>query len=425
MFLIDPSHTLRPRLVRLAGLLAAPLAGCALLAGCQSTSQSDLIAREMRMQEDKIYALQDYLSEYQQLLCQYRQENEALREQLGTNGPGSTSSSGTSPRSSSPRGIRPPQEAPRAPANGSGNIPDVPELTIPPLDNQSGAGDSPIQLTSYQEDSAPGYGSIESRSERAERAFLSGETIASEEGEPRILVDVAPLSAAGRGVVFHGSLSLMILTPSDAGPPRSLARWDYSPEQAQAAKEESPDRYAMRFRLQLPNDLPIERPAELWVRLIREDGTKVLAKAPLSLDAPRSFASAPFAAESNESSGDERPAELGVVVQSAPTDEGWAIAKPGETVIATPGLAGSAGEWRVATQPLPEITSSPVAKPVAPDTLMKQDRKNAIALRSREPALPPAWSPERDSAKGLMRSTSGRSEAGQEIALPAGWSPDR
>ena len=36
----------------------------------------------MRLQEDKIYALQDYLSEYQQLVCQYRSENEALKEQM-------------------------------------------------------------------------------------------------------------------------------------------------------------------------------------------------------------------------------------------------------------------------------------------------------------------------------------------------------
>jgi hypothetical protein len=74
---------------------------------------------------------------------------------------------------------------------------------------------------------------------------------------------------------------------------------------------------------------------------------------------------------------------------------------------------------------LPEITSSPVAKPVAPDTVTKQDRKNAIASRSSESTLPPAWSPERDGARSSPKSTSERSQTGQETALPAGWSPNR
>jgi hypothetical protein len=424
--LITLSHTMRLRFARPVWLLAAPLVGCAFVAGCQSTSQSDLIAREMRMQEDKIYALQDYLAEYQQLLCQYRAENESLREQLGEGDGASTGGPSLAPRSTSPRATAPPREAPRAPEGGSGNIPDVPELTIPPLDNQSGVGESPIQLTSYQEDAAHGHGSIEARTERTERAFLSGETFANDEGGPRILVDVAPLSAAGRAVVYNGSLSLMVLTQSDDGPPRSLARWDYSPEQARAAKEESPDRYAMRIRLQLPSDLPVDRPAELWVRLVDEDGTKVLAKAPLSLEASRSFASAPFDIDPDRQLDDPQAVEPSrVVVRSTPTDEGWAIAKPGETVIAAPGLAGAAGEWRVATHPLPEITSSPVAKPVAPDPVLKQERKSAIASRSGEAALPPAWSPERNDSKRPPKSTSGLSGGGQEIGLPATWSPNR
>ena len=48
------------------------------LAGCQSGGQSDLVTRELRMQEDQIYAMEDYLSQYQQLLCELRAENARL-----------------------------------------------------------------------------------------------------------------------------------------------------------------------------------------------------------------------------------------------------------------------------------------------------------------------------------------------------------
>ena len=52
------------------------------LVGCKSNGQTDLVEREMRQQEDQIYAMQDYLNNYQQLLCQTRAENESLKQQL-------------------------------------------------------------------------------------------------------------------------------------------------------------------------------------------------------------------------------------------------------------------------------------------------------------------------------------------------------
>ncbi|MCC7475397.1 MAG: hypothetical protein IT425_08380 [Pirellulales bacterium] len=61
---------------------AAMACALSLFGGCQSNSQRDLIARERRRQEDQIYALQDYIDQYQRLVCAYRTENAALRRQL-------------------------------------------------------------------------------------------------------------------------------------------------------------------------------------------------------------------------------------------------------------------------------------------------------------------------------------------------------
>jgi hypothetical protein len=224
----------------------------------------------------------------------------------------------------------------------------------------------------------------------------------------------------------------MIHSPNGGGPARNLARWDYSPEQALAAKAESPDRFAMRFRLQLPENLPTDQPAELWVRLIQDDGSKVLAKAPLTLNASGSFASTPF-----EIISAERTAEGGVgtessevVIHSSPTDEGWAIAKPGETVVAVPGSAENTGGWRVATQPMPEVVSSPVVRPVPPvetSAVTSGDRANARARAERAPApiSPPTWSADRDGTTNSDGKPPKRAASGGDLAAPQPWSPLR
>src|SRR5690606_20411843 len=53
------------------------------LAGCRSdASQQDAYIRDLRMHEQQIYELQDYMTEYQELLRQQRKENAKLRDQL-------------------------------------------------------------------------------------------------------------------------------------------------------------------------------------------------------------------------------------------------------------------------------------------------------------------------------------------------------
>lgn len=72
----------RPAALRSLVCLGA-LCALTLLVGCQNDqSQRDAYLRELRMQEDQIYEIQDYMTEYQELLRQQRCENEKLRERL-------------------------------------------------------------------------------------------------------------------------------------------------------------------------------------------------------------------------------------------------------------------------------------------------------------------------------------------------------
>ena len=52
-------------LIRLSHLRLSVLVALALVPGCRSATQTDLVEREMRQQEDQIYALQDYLADYE------------------------------------------------------------------------------------------------------------------------------------------------------------------------------------------------------------------------------------------------------------------------------------------------------------------------------------------------------------------------
>jgi hypothetical protein len=55
---------------------------CGLLSGCHGGPKTDVIERELRWQEDQIYALEDYLMEYQAKVRRLRCENQTLRQSL-------------------------------------------------------------------------------------------------------------------------------------------------------------------------------------------------------------------------------------------------------------------------------------------------------------------------------------------------------
>jgi hypothetical protein len=420
-------------------LFAAGLATLLPLCGCQSGAQSDLVAREMRLQEDKIYALQDYLAEYQQLVRQYRAENEALKRGLQEGG------SAGSNRNVAP--LAPSRDASPADRRNQGpqlpNVP-VPDHTIPPLDDQSsnfegddanaGADAGPIRLATYIETQSTPIGEAASAAGPAAspptRLWLSGETFSNESGGPRLLVDVAPLSDSGRSLSFVGPVSLMVLAPNEAGPPTNLARWDFSPAEARLAADEAPDPHAMRFRLELPPDVRLDWPVELWVRLLHDDGEKLLASVPLDLREPRGFASTPFAPILDQT----KPAAPVVVASAVAAtddspylamqflmnaDDGWTIAKPGQPAISAK-ASRNEGEWRMATEPLPiVVATSPAARPeiVAP-TAIQAPAESAGNL------APPAWSPDR-SGENPTATARRETSARQSPTALSGWSPDR
>lgn len=123
----------RPTTAIFAGAVSVVLT----VAGCRSDLSQQLLERELRMQEDQIYQLQDALAEKCARLDRVAGENSSLRRQLGVGdretlpsgrgGPRSAPAALPAPRGSDPPVfVPPPIVAPSLPAPGALPAPGVP-----------------------------------------------------------------------------------------------------------------------------------------------------------------------------------------------------------------------------------------------------------------------------------------------------------
>ncbi len=246
-----------------------------------------------------MWAMQDYIQQYQQLVCQFRSENASLRRQLND-------------EHSGPLVEREPLPAPRMPAsppttNGvpsfrihrrrapkrnklhrptsrcrmflrlgrehrlirTTNIRRSPRMRACHADPNRYA-----QLASYETPidgaAAPAVGepaaydasSNASPSDSATRdaattaaspdILLSGEVIANDSGGgPRLVIDIESFDQSGRIARFDGNVSLALLT-SEIGVQRRLARWDFGPDDVRSAVDTTASEPTMRFHVELP-----------------------------------------------------------------------------------------------------------------------------------------------------------------------------
>jgi hypothetical protein len=408
-----------------SSILAAIFFAVALSAGCQSGVERDVVQREMRQQEDQIYALEDYLSEYQQLLCDARSENQMLKQQM-VKGQFREERSGSkaddlnslpSPpatRSTLPRGMSKPEVEP------SVAPPDIPPLdlsepAVPPLQDQSA-----IEPEKLEHEIQPVAAEVDAVGEAATAVVVHGEVQLDDlESGPRVLVKVEPVDDQGRLADYRGRLSLLVLDPAAREKEQQLARWDFEPNDLPQLTERAKHGTLFEFPLQLAADSPTDRPLELWVRLLPEDGEKVLGRTTMDLSRAGLFASiGEKPVEKRTSSVRVASAELvaepgrGVAHHQTDTDvrqSSWQTARPGE--LAKPHAAASTtgAEWKLATGPIPEAESRPVAE----STPVRNFLPPSTTRDRYGDAKAPDWSPERPDG-----------DEAESPQMPA-WSPTR
>jgi hypothetical protein len=400
------------------------------IAGCQSNSDRDLIARDRRMQEDQMWAMQDYLQQYQQLICRFRSENASLRRQLNEERSGIVDTSpqpatrmpvNAAPMRPTPNypNTPPPAVEPKQSPPSNIEIPDVPPLkqgTSIDIRNQNqsvadGSGNvGPgryAQLASY-ETLVDGAAASAARSPATRDAsmvaispdvLLSGEVVANDNGGgPRLTIDVQTLDQSGHITRFDGDISLALLT-SESGIQHRTARWDFGTDDVRSATDTTASEPTMRFRTELPAGTKVDGATELWAKLAPTDGARLFSHAKVNLAKPGTFSSRTDKVWASEESvvpasyvdTSAQPEET----TSPINDSEWSTAMPGKPAILPPESNEATGGWKPASGPLPAI----VENAQAPATMQVERPKPIEPAPPKTPlvevARKPSWTPDR------------------------------
>ncbi|MEX2169814.1 MAG: hypothetical protein WD851_10925 [Pirellulales bacterium] len=374
-----------------ANVVALVLAlGALFSVGCRSRSERDLVERELRMQEDQVYALEDYVAEYQEIVRRCRCENVELRrqlEELQSTTPSSSQKS-TAPPVQTPgddtwspdrprsRNLLDRRRAQPQPDPFRDDQPPVePDATqpIPPVDAEApeielgppmrvtppavpppgvpapitppatpapeqGSAVEPIYLEPDAPEIIPAGVLSDARplSQTAPAPTgVQGEWVQLEDHEmPSLHVAVEPRTLDGAPTDYNGPLEVLLLDPSDGPTAPALARWEFTTEEVEQAWRDTQSREIFDVLAGLPDELPLDRPLELWVRLLPAEGGKVLASTVLM---PREDASEALSeVRTQHEAIDDAvspaanwvPSESTLVPKQASAGGGWSPRKP-------------------------------------------------------------------------------------------------
>lgn len=336
---------MKPLRFLLTCALFAPALGCSV-----SRQDVELLERDLRIQEDEIYALQDCVQSYQQKLESCRSENRALRKELASKGGSSDDfTKPSAPTSSTPNfdpGSLPPagqqgfpkeldpgqlQEAPAfiqpeyspPDPNRSEGIPPGPQIespgaegipsALPPVEPESGAavdtGDGAALVAHHAPRAQQGSGGaralldkLAAANEEPEivdpvhdlevteitlnRMLTGGMNRDHRNGDEGILVVVEPRNPKNQIVPALGEISIVVLDPALEGEAARIARWDITPQELENSFRGRKLGRGLQLALPWPGDPPQHTDLHLFVRFVADDGRKLIADRELKIEPP-------------------------------------------------------------------------------------------------------------------------------------------
>lgn len=272
------------------------------LVGCQHGGGNELVERELRLQEDRIYELQDYIKEYQAKLESCRREIEALRRELGTDDDAARPPAPLAPTTSAPsrprlrlREDREPETSVEPPLiepgieieSGIQFEPETPpggQIRIEPGIESETLPEDDLLLEPPGEPQSGGNSSHPVESLVLNPLLTGGLDTDGHAGDEGVLVVVEPRDARGEPVKAGGEVSLMVVDPEKTGPEARIARWDFDSDEALALWRKSLLGNGMHFELAWPGNPPESDRLHLYVRLITPDGRKLITDKEINVD---------------------------------------------------------------------------------------------------------------------------------------------
>jgi hypothetical protein len=311
-----------------------------LFAGCRSDGSRELLERELRLQEDRIFRLEDELDDKCRQLDSAHRENQSLKQELrGDGGAGSSPAYKASPAMPArptvppevvlpplveePEALSPPEsKADTSTPAGSlyrdegddenrGEAPpfggDLPSLDEPAPQNDPQPAVDPEPLLPDEASPLPksrlllGGAMLQSFSQPAkpltgdpnqiERLALNrqltggwnGDGFPGDEG---VMVVFEPRDARNQPVEAIGDVSIVVLDPSRIGKAARIARWDFTSDEAAMRYSAGPIGRGFQFELPWASEVPSSRDLRVIVRVTPPDGRHVEADSGIRVTLP-------------------------------------------------------------------------------------------------------------------------------------------
>ncbi|MFI4874114.1 MAG: hypothetical protein ACIALR_02185 [Blastopirellula sp. JB062] len=243
--------------------------GALALTGCRSDPNIELLERDLRYLEDKVYSLQDVVEAKESEIYSIRRENQTLRKRLGLPDLDddflSRNGLSDSPETFA-TGLRPVRQSPalQAPTIDLGLELDADEAEV--VDRHITAIHINPRLTGgYDFDKKPG-----------------------DEG---VMVVIEPRNRDGQYVDQTGPLSVVVLDPAFEGKEAYVARWDFDAADAQGKMKRSLLGRGIHLQLPWTGGYPEHESLVLFVRFETLDGRKIEQKKEIRIQLPATISS--------------------------------------------------------------------------------------------------------------------------------------
>ena len=249
--------------------------------GCHSQPGMELMERDLRLQEDHIYQLQDHLAEQQAMLDSCRRENAALRAEL----------SGQVPRERIPLRSDERREVEPRPVPPLITPPDV-ELGQPVGPEEIPNQGSPLDELGQRSAPLPGEGDVvlsgggQPLRLTINRWLTGGLDTNGEPGDEGLMVVLEPRDEAGSPVRLQGAVTLAVF---EEGGRDRVARWDFSADEVAASWKKSLFGHGYHFELAWPAGPPLRPGLQLQAQLLSAQGPTLQASHRFAVELPVSY----------------------------------------------------------------------------------------------------------------------------------------
>ena len=245
-------------------------------AGCRSDPRIAPLEQELRLQEDRIYELEDLVARYEQALADCQ---------------------GQTPVQDGPAIMQPPSGPPASPAPDASGRVEMPRVEMPAEPAPPGQVPQTLRTSPGSQPPSPSEAAAPSRGDWRSGAgsrqvaritlnglFTGGYDADGRPGDEGITASIEPRDADGRLVAAAAPVSMALLDPAQQGEAARVARWDFTAEEIAAMGQTARMSEGIHLAVTWPGKPPAHERLQLFVRYTTADGRKLEVDQPIEVE---------------------------------------------------------------------------------------------------------------------------------------------